>query len=728
MRPRVFIPVVVVILAAAALGAQVFDRPAYLDTALPFDRRADDLVARMTLDEKISQMMDRAPAIARLQVPAYSWRNEALHGVAFAGLATVFPQAIAVAATWDSDLVQRMASAISDEARAKHHDALRRGNHDEFFGLTLWSPNINLFRDPRWGRGQETYGEDPFLTGHLAASFVKGLQGTHPKYLKTVATVKHFAVHSGPEPDRHTFDAIVDERELHEDYLRHFETAVREGGAYSVMCAYNRVNGDPACSSDVLLRDVLRGAWQFGGYVVSDCGAIDDIYLRHRVVPTAAQAAAAAVKAGTDLECGGTYAALIDAVRQGLVSEAQIDTSLRRLFTARMKLGMFDPPSMVRYAQIPLSNVDSAEHRALAIQVARESIVLLKNDREVLPLRRDIGTLAVIGPNADDSQMLLGNYNGLPSDPITPLRGIRESVSGATKVLYAPGSSLAEGLPMSEQLTVEALDAVRQADAVVLCLGLTPQLEGEEMPVNIPGFRGGDRTAIELPSPQQQLLERVVATGKPTVLVLLNGSALAVDWAQQHVPAIVEAWYPGQAAGTAIADVLFGAYNPGGRLPVTFYRSTADLPQFEDYRMDGRTYRYFSRAPLYPFGYGLSYTTFRYEWLRTSSAAIRVNGEITVSVDVRNSGTRGGEEVVQLYVQHLDSKVPRPRIELRGYRRITLRPGERRTVAFTVRGEDLAYWDTRAHLWVTEPDRVRFRVGASSADLRLDVSVPVLAR
>jgi beta-glucosidase len=862
-------------LAAAMLRAQAPDKPADFDPAVPLDRRVEDLVGRMTLDEKISQMMDLAPAIARLQVPEYNWWNEALHGVARAGLATVFPQAIGFAATWDDPLVHRMATVISDEARAKHHDALRKGNHDRYFGLTIWSPNINLFRDPRWGRGQETYGEDPFLTGHLAMNFVRGLQGDDPKYLKTISTVKHFAVHSGPEPERHTFDAVVDERTLHEDYLRHFEIAIREGGAYSIMCAYNRVDGQAACSSDTLLRDVLRGSWQFPGYVVSDCGAIDDIYRRHKVVATAAEAAAVAVKTGTDLECGSAYRALADAVRQGLISEAQIDTAVKRLFTARFKLGMFDPASTVRYAQIPMSDVDSAAHRALALQVARESIVLLKNEGGVLPLRKNIGTLAVIGPNADEWQMLLGNYNGLPSDPVTPLRGIREAVSPSTKVLFAVGSDLAEGFPVyapvpgaalftpegrpglrveyfgtrtmdgapiatgvdsavsvnwgegapkpgmkaddfgvrwtgtlrparsgsykvglvgtvkyrlfiddkpilqsvyssrdgefpdarptysqpiqleashdyrirvegeesygiadlqllwatpHDVLETEALDAARRADAVVLFLGLTPRLEGEEMPVTVPGFRGGDRTAIELPAPQQQLLERVASIGKPTVLVLLNGSALAVDWAQQHVPGIVEAWYPGQAGGTAIADVLFGAYNPAGRLPLTFYRSTSDLPPFEDYRMSGRTYRYFSGKPLYPFGHGLSYTSFRYERLRTSAAALREGGSITVSVDVANTGARAGDEVVQLYVHHLGSKVPRPLVELRGYSRITLRPGERRTVTLPLRADDLAYWDTTAHRWVTEPDRVRLAVGASSADSRLDLTIPVLAR
>jgi beta-glucosidase len=864
------------VLAGLLLAAQPSAPPAYLDPHVPLERRVNDLVGRMTLDEKISQMMDHAPAIPRLQVPEYNWWNEALHGVARAGLATVFPQAIGFAATWDDELVHRMASAISDEARAKHHDALRKGNHDRYLGLTIWSPNINLFRDPRWGRGQETYGEDPFLTGHLAIDFVRGLQGDDPTYLKTVSTVKHFAVHSGPEPERHTFDAVVDERTLHEDYLRQFQTAIQKGGAYSLMCAYNRVNGQPACSKEMLLADTLRGAWRFPGYVVSDCGAVEDIYQRHKVVKTGADAAAAAVKAGTDLECGNTaYRQLGEAVRQGLIDEARIDTAVKRLFTARFRLGMFDPPSMVPYAQIPMANVDSPEHRALALQVARESIVLLENQGNVLPLRKDIGTLAVIGPDADQWRMLLGNYNGIPSDPITPLRGIREAVGPKTKVLFAPGSDLAEGFPVydvvpaqvlftpdgqpglqveyfgtgamtgtpvatgvdstvdanwregapkpgmdpddfavrwtgtlrpsrsggyrlgligtvkyrlyvddkllfesqypqhegefpdprptytqaidlqaardyrlrvegvesygaadlqllwappGDLLESDALDAARAADASILFLGLSPRLEGEEMPVSVPGFRGGDRTAIELPAPQQRLLEHVAALRKPTVVVLLSGSALAIDSARQHVPAVVEAWYPGQAGGTAIADVLFGSYNPAGRLPVTFYRATSDLPPFDDYSMAGRTYRYFTGTALYPFGHGLSYTTFRYAHLRTSAPELRAGGEIAVSVDVTNTGARAGDEVVQLYVQHVGSAVPRPAIELRGYTRLTLMPGETRTVVLPLRADDLAYWDVGAHTWTTEADRIRIRVGGSSTDLRVDTTVAVQAR
>ena len=724
-----------VLLWGSIAGALPAQTPDYLNQDLAFERRVNDLVGRMTLEEKVSQMKDVAPAIERLGIPEYNWWNEALHGVARSGLATSFPQAIGLAATWDDSLIFQMATVISDEARAKHHEYVRAGSRQRYQGLTFWSPNINLFRDPRWGRGQETYGEDPFLTGRLAVQFIRGMQGDDPKYLKTVATVKHFAVHSGPEPERHSFDAVVSERDLRESYLPHFAAGIREGGAYSLMCAYNRVDGKAACGSDMLLEGILRGEWGFSGYVVSDCGAIDDIYLRHKVVATGAEAATLAVKTGTDLECGRVYTNLVDAVKQGLITEQEIGTAVKRLFLARFKLGMFDSPDRVRWAQIAYGVLDRPTHRELARRVARESIVLLKNAGGVLPLRKDLGILAVLGPNADQWRMLLGNYNGMPADPVSPLRGIREAVGRGTRVLYARGADLADGFPgtdgpsvPAETLAVEAVKAARQADAVVLFLGLTARLEGEEMRVELEGFRGGDRTRIDLPAAQERLLERIVAVGKPTVLVLLNGSALAVSWAQQHVPAIVEAWYPGQAGGTAIADVLFGDYNPGGRLPVTFYKSVDDLPPFDDYRMEGRTYRFFKGTPLYPFGYGLSYTSFAYKQLRTSAGTLRADDTLTVRVDVTNTGQREGDEVVQLYVRHLGSRVTRPREDLRGYRRVTLRPRETRTVQFPLVAASLAYWNPDSHRWVVEDEPVEIAVASSSADLRLRRTVRVVAR
>jgi beta-glucosidase len=852
------------------------ETPAYRNESLSFEARAADLVSRMTLEEKANQMKDNAPAIERLGVPAYGWWNEALHGVARSGLATVFPQAIGFAATWDDSLVYRMASVISDEARAKHEEYVRHDQRQRYQGLTIWSPNINLFRDPRWGRGQETYGEDPFLTGHIAVQFIRGLQGDDPKYYKTISTVKHFAVHSGPEPERHSFDAVVSERDLRETYLPQFETAIKEGKPYSLMCAYNRVDGQAACGSDLLLG-ILRRDWKFPGYIVSDCGAIDDMYQGHKVVATPSEAAALGVKHETDLDCfGRVYPKLVEAVQKGQISEKEIDASVRRLFVARMKLGMFDAPVHVRWSQIPFSILDQQSHRELARQVARESIVLLKNDRHTLPLRKDLRTIAVIGPNANQWRMLLGNYNGIPKEPITPLRGISDALkANGGRVLYALGSDLAEGFPvlatapstvlrtpdgqpglrveyyaskamtgapaftatdsvveadwaeaapradmngndfgvrwsgtftppvtgayrlgvigtMKVQLFLDdslvvrsvypqrddefpdprltqtdpakplqlqggrayrvrldasesygeaqaqlvwappsgpledaAVAAARQADAVVLFLGLTANLEGEEMRVQIPGFRGGDRTSIDLPAPQQQLLEKVVAVGKPTVLVLLSGSALAVNWAQQNVPAIVEAWYPGQAGGSAIADVLFGDYNPAGRLPVTFYKSVSDLPPFEDYATKGRTYRFFTGTPLYPFGHGLSYTTFAYANLRARAERVRAADTIGVSVDVTNSGPVAGDEVVQLYVSHPASKVPRAIRDLRGYRRVTLKPGETQTVRFAVPVSSLAYWSEGTHGWVVESAPVKLQVGASSADIRAEHTVQV---
>ncbi|HET6255032.1 MAG TPA: glycoside hydrolase family 3 C-terminal domain-containing protein [Puia sp.] len=658
----------------------------YLNPTLPVDQRVTDLVSRMTLDEKIGQMMNAAPAIPRLHIAAYNWWNESLHGVARAGLATVYPQAIGLAAAWDEDLHFRMATAISDEARAKYNDFIRQGKHDIYEGLTFFSPNINIFRDPRWGRGQETYGEDPYLTGRLAVQFIKGMQGDDPKYFKTIATVKHFAVHSGPESERHFFDARPDERDFRETYLPQFAMGVKEGKAFSVMCAYNRLYGQACCGSSRLLTTILRNEWGFQGYVVSDCGAIDDIYERHKVVSTADSAAVLAVRSGCDLECLNTYAHLKEAVAKKMITEQDIDLAVRRLFTARIRLGMFDPADSIKYNNIPYSVVDSKEHRQLALESARKSIVLLKNTQNALPLKKDLGTIAVIGPNADDSALLLGNYNGAPSYTITPLAGIRAKLGTNTRVLYAKGCELVAGMPHSvsaARMKDSALRIARQSDAIILCMGLSPRLEGEELKLDIPGFKGGDRTTLDLPKEQEDLIHAIAATGKPIVLVLLNGSAVAINWEDRHLPAIVEAWYPGQAGGTAIADVLFGDYNPAGRLPVTFYTSVKDLPDFGDYAMAGRTYRYFGRPVLYPFGYGLSYTTFHYDSLRIEKA-VGPGDSLFLSVQVTNTGHVEGDEVAQVYISALDAKVPVPIRSLRGFQRIRLRPGQTMTLHFPI--------------------------------------------
>jgi len=684
--------------------------PAYQDVTLPLEIRVADLVARLTLEEKVSQMVHAAPAIERLGIPQYNWWNECLHGVARAGIATVFPQAIGLAATWNVDLVHCIAVAISDEARVKHHEAVRQGVRDIYKGLTFWSPNINIFRDPRWGRGQETYGEDPYLTARLGVAFVRGLQGDDARYLKLVATPKHFAVHSGPEAERHRFDARVDERDLRETYLPAFEACVKEGQAVSIMGAYNRTNGEPCCASPTLLGKILRQEWGFDGYVVSDCWAIGDIYKHHKVVATVEEAAALAVQAGCDLNCGEAFGALLAAVAQGLIAEETINRAVQRLFTARFRLGLFDPPEMVPYAQIPFAVNDSPEHRALALQAARESIVLLKNQNHCLPLRQDIKSIAVIGPNADDATVLLGNYHGTPSQSVTPLQGLQARVSPATAVLYAPGCDL---LDEDTASFAAAIALAKRADVVIFVGGISQQVEGEEgQREGVAGGRRsrGDRDDLNLPSVQEKLLQALHATGKPVILVLLNGSALAVNWASEHLPAIVEAWYPGEEGGTALAEVLFGDYNPAGRLPVTFYKSVADLPPFEDYRMEGRTYRYFRGEPLFPFGYGLSYTTFAYSHLRLSARTIAPTETLTVSVDVQNVGQRAGDEVVQLYTSDVVASVPVPIRQLGGFTRLHLKPGEKQTVTFTLSPRQLSLIDAAGRR-VIEPGEFQLAVG-----------------
>jgi beta-glucosidase len=691
-RLYIFLLMAVLNLSGSAQTSYKFP---FLNPALETEERVNDLVGRMTLDEKISQMMNAAPAVERLDIPAYEWWNECLHGVGRAGLATVFPQAIGLGATWDEDLIFRVSTAISDEARAKHHEFVRSNSRRRYQGLTFWTPNINIFRDPRWGRGQETYGEDPFLTGRIGVQFIKGLQGNDPKYFKTIATVKHFAVHSGPEPERHSFDAVTDERDFRETYLPQFEMGIKEGKAYSLMCAYNRYKGEAACGSSSLLTGILRTEWGFDGYVVSDCGAIADIYRGHKIVSTPDSASALAVKSGTDLECSNVYRSLKQAVEKKLITEQELDVSLKRLFTARFRLGMFDPPEMVKYQQIPISVLDCDANKQLALETTLKSIVLLKNFNNTLPLKKDIGTVAVIGPNSDESFVLLGNYNGTPSDPITPLRGIKEKLTGKSEVLYARGCNWATGMTgqmSDEELKAEALEIARKSDAIIMCMGITPRLEGEEMKVNVEGFLGGDRTRIDLPDIQQQLIKEINALGKPVILVLLNGSALAINWEKENIPAIIEAWYPGQAGGAAIADVIFGDYNPSGRLPVTFYKSVNDLPPFEDYNMKNRTYRYFTGDPLYPFGYGLSYTTFSYSKLNIPKSS-NINKPVTVNVTVKNNGKREGEEVVQLYLSNLSADVPVPLRTLKGFKRISLKPGESKTVSFTLAPDDFSVID-----------------------------------
>jgi beta-glucosidase len=834
--------------AVHAQNATKESSPPYRDPSLPIEKRVDDLIARMKLEEKVRQMQHTAPAIPRLGVPSYDWWSEALHGIARSGYATVFPQAIGMAATWDAPLVHREAEVIATETRAKYNQAQREGNHSIYYGLTLWSPNINIFRDPRWGRGQETYGEDPFLTSKLGLAFVTGLQGDDPKYLKTVATPKHYAVHSGPESLRHGFNVNASPHDLEDTYLPAFRATVVDGHADSVMCAYNAIDGAPACANTYLLETTLREAWGFQGYVTSDCGAVDDIASGHHFAPDNEHGSALAVKAGTDTTCGTEYVALVKAVHDGLIKEAEIDTALKRLFIARFRLGMFDPPASVSFNQIPFSEDDSPQHRQLALVAARESMVLLKNQDDELPLKAGIKTLAVIGPNAESLAALEGNYNGIPSAPVYPLDGIRKQFEPKVKVLYSQGSAYLEELPVPVPRTVfhadnsasapglkaeyftntdfsgkpaltridpeiqfdwnsaapapgvpmkafavrwtgtlappgpgdytfsvpkpgwnpsggkeifrvyldtklvldstllapatwlgqgkkepqtafqthfkdakahdfrleyvhnapffgagatlswkppvdvlrnEAVRVAQNADVVVVFVGLSPNLEGEEMPIQVPGFSGGDRTDIGLPRAQQDLLEALAATGKLSVVVLLNGSALATTWAAEHANAILEAWYPGEEGGTAIAETLAGKNNPGGRLPVTFYASLAQVPSFDDYSMHGRTYRYFTGQPLYPFGYGLSFASFAYSNLRLSAEELEAGRPLTVETDVRNTSGTSGDEVAELYLEYPQSPSA-PLRALKGFARVHLAPGETRHVAFKLDPRDLS--------------------------------------
>ncbi len=686
---------------------------------LPVVERVADLVSRLSLDEKAQQMLHEAPAIPRLGIPAYNWWNECLHGVARQGVATVFPQAIGMAAMWNEPRLREVATAIANEARAKHHEYLRHDDHGMYKGLTYWTPNINIFRDPRWGRGHETYGECPYLTSRLGVAFCEAMQGDDEHYLKLVATPKHFAVHSGPEGLRHHFDAIASEKDLWETYLPAFHACITEAKAHSIMGAYNRTNGEPCCASERLLNDILRQQWGFEGYVVSDCWAVRDFHQEHKITKTAEESAALAVKLGCDLNCGCTYEHIPEAVAQGLLTESDLDVCVTRLFTARMRLGMFDPPERVPYASIPYEVNDCDEHHALAVQAARESIVLLKNEQGLLPLSPNLSSIAVIGPNANDDHVLLANYFGEASDSVTPLEAVRQAVSKDTKVWHAMGckrlGTKEDGLGRHGNLS-EAMSIAKRADVVVLCLGLSAEIEGEQDDIgNVDA--GGDKSGLELTGLQQKMMEQVVALDKPTVLVLMAGSAIDISWAQEHVTAIIDVWYPGALGGIAVADVLFGKYNPAGRLPITFPRSLADVPEFTNYDMKGRTYRYSTAEPLYPFGYGLSYTTFAYSALKLSATSVSGDGPLSVSVSVENTGARAGDEVVQLYVEDVEASCRVPVRDLRGFQRVHLQPGEKRVVQFEVTPKHLSLINDQGKR-VLEPGRFRITIGGSQPDAR----------
>jgi len=826
----------VVMFAAVATASAQNEKPAYLNPSLPPEQRAADLVHRMSLEEKASQLVNQARAIPRLNVPAYDWWSESLHGVAVDGT-TEFPEPVGLAATFDTPAIHQMAIAISTEARVKYVQALKaNGGYSRIFqGLDFWAPNINIFRDPRWGRGQETYGEDPYLTGRMGVAFVTGMQGDDPRYYRVISTPKHYAVHSGPEPTRHTADVTVSKHDELDTYLPAFRATVTEAKADSVMCAYNSINGEPACANQFLLQDQLRGKWNFQGYVVSDCGAVIDIFQGHRFKPTQPQASAISLQRGMDNECvdftmkvkdDHDYRPYLDAVKQGYLKESEIDTAVIRLFTARMKLGMFDPPDMVPYTKISESELNSPAHHEMARKIADESMVLLKNDG-TLPLKTSSIKIAVVGPLADQTKVLLGNYNGTPTHTVSILEGIRKEFAGAT-INYVPGTQFlgqhATPVPASalstdgkpgvkvtysridmtnmnrpvvsapivtnteqsinfssasfpaevanvkplvvtfeasltaaeggdynlgargnsefrvrfngrdvtsgygavslglvhldagkpEQIQVEcrpgdnktlgiqllwsridptlqnaAVEAAKNADVVVAVVGITSQLEGEEMPVNEPGFKGGDRTSLNLPKAEEDLIEALGTTGKPLVVVLTNGSALAVNWANEHANAILDAFYPGEEGGTAVAETLSGKNNPAGRLPVTFYKSVDDLPPFENYAMKGRTYRYFTGTPLYPFGYGLSYTKFTYSDLSIPTQKIAAGEPVKAEVTVTNSGKLDGDEVVQLYLKFPNTPGA-PNLALRGFQRVHLAAGATQKVQFELKDRDLS--------------------------------------
>ncbi|MDR0575707.1 MAG: glycoside hydrolase family 3 C-terminal domain-containing protein [Tannerella sp.] len=862
MKKKIILFSVLLVTAITGCKEKATYKYPFQNPDLSTEERIDDLLGRLTLEEKVGQLVNKTPAIERLGIPEYDWWNEALHGVARAGQATVFPQSIAMAATFDEDAILKTFSMISDEARAKFHYYQKMKVYDRYKGLTFWTPNINIFRDPRWGRGMETYGEDPYLTSRLGLAVVKGLQGDDPKYLKSHACAKHYAVHSGPEWNRHEFDVTVSPRDLYLTYLPAFETLVKEGNVQEVMCAYNRYEGVPCCGSNKLLVDILRNSWGYENIIVSDCGAIDDFWKkdertpRHETHPDRESASIDAIRSGTDIECGNSYKSLLEAVKKGNIKEEEFDLSLRRLFKGRFELGMFDPDERVPYASIPYSMVESPAHIAQALDMARKSMVLLKNGNspsgKILPLDKNIKKIAVIGPNANDSAMLWANYNGFPTHTETILEGIRKKLPDA-EIIYESGCNLTDNMmfndlggniasggktgmtveffnnaefegepvhkdvvseihyntggntrfapnvnltnftarftgefesPVSEDVIfnlsgndglrlfigdekvieawtneygaqksytlkaekgkkypikieylqkigsaelnfttgiykpvnpAETASGAKDADAIIFVGGLSPRLEGEEMPVFIDGFKKGDRTNIELPKIQQEMLKALKALGKPVVFVVCTGSALALTWENENLDAILNAWYGGQEAGTAVADILFGDYNPSGKLPVTFYKSTSQLPDFENYNMQGRTYRYMKDSPLYPFGYGLSFTTFTFEDAQLSSSEINKDDHVTLTIPVRNTGKINGDEIVQIYIENPNDPEG-PIKALKGFARISVKAGERQNAVIKLNPEAFYSFNDAKQILEVRPGKYRILYGSSSAD------------
>ena len=680
---------------------------------------AKTLVSQMTLEEKMSQMIYESDAIDRLNIPEYNWWNEALHGVARAGDATVFPQAIGLAATFDEELVNEIGDVVSTEGRAKNNQFQKRGDHGIYKGLTYWAPNVNIFRDPRWGRGHETYGEDPYLTGKLGVAYIKGLQGDNKDDLKAAACAKHFAVHSGPEEKRHYFDARVSDQDLYDTYLYAFKRCVCDGDVEAVMGAYNRVNGEPACGNKRLLKDILRDEWGFKGHVVSDCWAILDFHEHHKVTDTVEESAAMAVRNGCDLNCGTAFRHLMEAYNQGLVTEEEITAAVERLMDVRIRLGMLrEHPSS--YEDTPYELVECKEHVKLSVEASKRSMVLLKNDG-LLPLdKKKIKSIAVIGPNSNSRAALVGNYEGISSQYITPLEGIQQYVGDDVRVYHADGTHLYKDrihvLGEERDSFAEAITAAEHSDVVVMCLGLDATIEGEEGDAGNE-YASGDKLGLRLPGLQQELLEEVVKVGKPVIVVLLAGSAMDLSWAHKHTNAIIDAWYPGARGGKAIAEAIFGEYSPNGRLPVTFYASTDDLPDFDDYSMDNRTYRYFKGTPLYPFGYGLSYNKISYSDSQISKEKASIGDEITVRTTVKNQGKYSVKEAVQVYVKDVKASCRVPLWQLKGIKVVELAPGEEKQVELTLSKRDFAIIDENGKC-IVEPGEFKVSIGGQQPDKR----------
>lgn len=680
------------------------------DPSKPFENRAADLISKMTLDEKVSQMMNDAPAINRLGIPSYNWWNEALHGVARSGRATVFPQAIGMGATFDQELLFRVSTAISDEARAKYNEAQRIGNYGIYAGLTFWSPNVNLFRDPRWGRGQETYGEDPYLTGALGLAFVKGLQGNNPHYLKAAACAKHFAVHSGPEALRHEYNAVAPLKDFYETYTPAFKKLVQQGHVEAVMCAYNRIYGEPCCGSKFLLMDLLRYQWGFNGHIVTDCGAVTDFHVGHKVTGNEMESSVKAVKNGVNLDCGTEFKTLADAVRKGLISEARIDSALKTLLITRFKLGLFDPKGSNPYDNIDLSVVNSQAHRDLAREAAQKSIVLLKNDKGILPLRKDLHSISLLGPYAASQDVLFGNYSAISGNLTTVVEGIMREVSPATSIEYRMGILPHAANTNDVDWTTGGAHA---CDAIVVVMGVSGNDEGEEGE-SLASPTRGDRLDIRLPAHQLEYLKKLRKAGsKPIILVLTGGSPICSPEIMELADAVLFAWYPGEEGGNAVADVLFGNVAPSGRLPITFPMSVSQLPAFDDYSMANRGYRYMQGDPLFPFGFGLSYTTFEYSNLTLSKQKVGAKDSLIAEVMVTNTGKVAAEEVTQLYITHEQTKLVAPNYALKGFKRVSLKPGESTKVSYTINPEMLVLYSEQGNQ-VVEPGKVRVTIGGSS--------------